>query len=402
MAFRIHDSVIRGEIDNRVKGMVRGKIWLEDRAKPMTLELEGNVWPDLAGCLLTFTNPQKRVPHPGLDSLRTTQRGTIGDITASRKVRVFDIPVEDAYMMSKRGEKPPEHMANCLYLEWFSDVNGRVVIESTDYILDISEPVWRMTPEENSERAKLAANGMSRFMRRLTDTIERHQKGQKDPEENWDEHDYEKFLKESDARTDKYIELLEKYGSSDDAQEKIAEEMGWMRELSDKEIEAERERIEEMNRACEEALNEPLAKPEPHREGIDWIRTKNGGITHPLQHRCAESARKFWKQARKAGVEKLIDEDLDQFIFELQTTAAKLAGALCGIAEGRGFSDDAFTVAYLKRALNHLHKSHAGLEAVSPKKLLPARTIASARKELFGIREGILKLMDEFRGRESN
>jgi hypothetical protein len=402
MAFRIHDSVIRGEIDNRVKGMVRGKIWLEGRVKPVILKLEGNTWPDLAGCLLKFTNPLKRVRHPGLDSLRIIQRGTIGDITASRKVRVFDIPTEEAYMMSKHGKKPPEHMANCLYLEWFSDVNGRVVIESTDYVLNISTPEWRMTPEENSQRAKLASDGMNRFICRLTEAVERHKKGQKDPEEKWDEHDYEKFLKESDARTDKYIELLEKYGDSDEAQEKIAEEMGWARELTEEEAKAERERIEEMNRACEEALNEPPPKPEPHREGIDWIRIKNGGIAHPLQHRCSESAHKFWKQAEKAGMEKLADEDLDQFIFEFQTTAAKLAGALNGIAEDRGFSDDAFTVACLKRALNHLHKSQAGLEAIAPKKLLSFRTIASARKELFEIREGILKLMDEFRGRKSN
>jgi hypothetical protein len=402
MAFRIHDSIVRGEIDNRVKGTVRGKIWLESRIKPVVLELEGNAWPDLAGCLLKFSNPQKRVPHPELDSLRTIQHGTIGDITASRKVRVFDIPTEEAYMMSKRGEKPPEHMANCLYLEWFSDFNGRVVIESTDYILDISEPEWRMTPEEHSQRAKLAADGMNRFMRRLTEAIEQHQNGQKDPEENWDEHDYEKFLKESDARTDKHIELLEKYGDSDDAQEKIAKEMGWVRELTEEEAKAEWERIEEMNRACEEALNEPPPEPEPHREGIDWIRTKNGGIAHPLQHRCSESALKFWKQARKVGMQKLADKDLDQFIFEFQTTAAKLADTLNGIAEGRGFSDDAFTVACLKRALNHLHKSQAGLEAVTPKKLLSPRAITSARKESFEIREGILKLMDRFRGRESN
>ena len=63
MAFRIHDSVVRGEIDNRVKGIVRGRIWLEGRAEPVVLELKGNAWPDLAGCLLTFTNPQKRIPH---------------------------------------------------------------------------------------------------------------------------------------------------------------------------------------------------------------------------------------------------------------------------------------------------------------------------------------------------
>ena len=69
------------------------------------------------------------------------------------------------------------------------------------------------------------------------------------------------------------------------------------------------------------------------------------------------------------------------------------------IARGRGFLDPAFTVAYLKRALDHLHQSQAGLEAVAPKKLLPEPMIAEARKELFEIREGILRLMDGFRGR---
>jgi hypothetical protein len=42
MAFRIHDSVVRGEIDNRTKGIVRGKIWVEGRVKPIVLELKGN------------------------------------------------------------------------------------------------------------------------------------------------------------------------------------------------------------------------------------------------------------------------------------------------------------------------------------------------------------------------
>ena len=44
MAFRIHDSVVRGEIDNRVKGVVRGQIWIEGRADPVILELTGNAF----------------------------------------------------------------------------------------------------------------------------------------------------------------------------------------------------------------------------------------------------------------------------------------------------------------------------------------------------------------------
>jgi hypothetical protein len=399
MAFRIHDSVVRGEVDNRVKGMVRGKVWLEGRAEPLVLELQGNAWPDLAGCLLTFVNPQTRIADITLGSLDPLQRGSIGDLTASRKVRVFDVPLEEAMAMYKRKEKPPEHMANCLYLEWFSEANGRVVIESVDYELKISEPEWRLTPDDEKERVQQAAAGMDDFMRRLTEGIERQQQGQKNPEEQWDEHDYEKFLRECDARTDKYSELLDKYGDSEEAEEKIAREMGWDRELTAEEAEAENRRIEEINAACKEALNEPEPKPDPHREGIDWIRNAHGHICHPLQYRCVESAHKFWRLTNELGLDEAADADLAQFIFELQTTGAKLAGALHGIARGENFTEAAFTVAYLKRALDHLHKSQAGLEAIAPKKLLPETALAEARQELFELREGVLRLMDELRGR---
>jgi len=148
-------------------------------------------------------------------------------------------------------------------------------------------------------------------------------------------------------------------------------------------------------------LNEPEPEPEPHREGIDWIRDKHGHIHHPLQHRCSESMMKFWKRVDRLKGKKSEDKDIAQFIGEWMTTGAKLAGALDGIAQDRCPPDVAFTVTYLKRALNHLHKSQAGLEALAKrkKKLLPDKLIVAAREELFEIREGILKLMDEFRGR---
>ena len=400
MAWRIHDSVIRGEIDNRVKGRVRGKLWLDGLDKPVKLDLEGNACPDLAGCLLKFKNPAKTSPMRTEPEFNPLQRGKIGSLTASRKARVFTVPNEEAFAMIDRGEKPPTCMANALYLEWFSEGNGRVVIESAGYELTISAPEWRLTPAEEKQRANDAEAGWEMFSKQLNDTLEKQKRGPKDPEAEWDEHDYEKLLRESDARTDKYMELQEKYGDSPEAEEKIAKEMGWLRELTEEEAEAEKQRIEEMNCACEEALNEPPPEPEPHREGIDWIRTKDGDIRHPLQHRCFESAMKFWHQTDRLGLKKSEDDDLQQFIFEFQTTGAKLAGALNGIAQDRGIADPAFTVAYLKRALGHLHKSQAGLEAAAPKKLLPEKMIVEARRELFEIREGILKLMDEFRGRK--
>jgi hypothetical protein len=399
MAFRIHDSVVRGEIDNRVKGIVRGQIWLESRVQPLTLELRGNAHRDLAGCLLTFTNPLERLVHPNLDLLKPIQRGVAGDLTAAHKVRVFDLPLEEAYEMLKRKETPPEHLANALYLEWFSEANGRVVIESSDYKLTISEPSWHLTAEDEEQRARDVADAMDDFTQKLTDTVERHQRGQKSPEEPWDEHDYERLLKESDARTDKYMELLEKYGDSDEAEARIAKEMGWdnEEELSEEEAERRNDWIDEMNRASEEALKEPPPEPEPHREGIDWIRTADSGLRHPLQHRCFESAMRFWHETKALGLQKLDDRDLDRFLSEFQTASVKLGGALQGLARGDDYRDNAFTVAYLKRALDHLHKAQAGLEAVAPKNLLPDQMIADARKELLEVRQKILDLMNEFR-----
>lgn len=399
MAYRIHDSVERGEIDNLVKGIVRGKIWVRGCPQPIVLELKGNACADLAGCSLIFTNRQNPIPVHHAEHFNPLQRGCIGDLTASRKVRVPAVPMEEFLHWPKEKGRPPTRWANCLYLEWFSRANGRVVIESTDYELKISEPEWQLTPEEDAERAKQAAAGMDNFMQMLTEAIEEQKRGQKDPEAEWDEHDYEKLLKESDARTEKYGELLDKYGDSDEAEEKIAREMGWLRDLTPEEAGEEKQRVEEMDRIFEEAMNEPPAEPEldPAREGIDWIRTGGGDIEHPLTHRCTESMMKFWKLTDELDLE---DDDVDEFIFEWQTTGAKLAGALDCIAEDRGTFDPAFTVACLKRALDHLHKSQAGLEAAVPKKLLPDETVEEARKELFEIREGILKLMDEFRRRQ--
>lgn len=399
MAFRIHESVIRGEIDNRVKGVVRGRIFLVGRSEPIALDLKGNASQDLAGCLLTFKNTKEPVADEQVEALAAVQRGTVGDITASQKVRVFDIPLEDALAMIRRKEKPPEHLANSLYLEWFSDANGRVVIQSSDYGLTISTPEWRLNPEDEQERADQAVEGMANFMDRLTEAIEEQQRDQKDPEEPWDEFDYEKFLKESDARTDKYGELLDKYGDSPDAQAKIDHEMGWDRELTEEEAEEQRRRIEEINEACEQALNEPEPDPDPQREGIDWIRREDGDLAHPLQHRCLEGVIRLDKTLNDLGLEEAQDKYLDQFAFELQVASAKLAGALGPLARGYALPEPAFTVAYLKRALDHLHKSQAGLAGVASRKLLPEQLIAEWRQELLEIREGILKLMDEHRGR---
>ena len=108
---------------------------------------------------------------------------------------------------------------------------------------------------------------------------------------------------------------------------------------------------------------------------------------------------RFWKRVNEMIDVEKAPETVHDFLFEFQTTGVKLSGALNSIAEDRVPPEPAFTVAYLKRALGHLHKSQAALESPDTSRTLSEQLVAEARRELFAIRELILKLMDEFRGR---
>ena len=405
MAWRIHDSVIRGEIDNREKEVVRGRLWLDGLDAPAELELRGNACKDLAGCLLTFTNPLPTIKLPVDAGIALKQSGTIGDMTASRKVRVYDMPVDEALEMAQRGERPKEHLANCLHLEWFSDANGRIVVESANFRLAISEPLWRLTPEDEANRLRQAAEGFTGFIGKLNNALEAAKVEFREDKE-WNEFDYEKFMRESDARTDKYMELVDKYQDHPDADSIIAQEMGWeTSEASNENSEAESAdpedglvEADEINRITGEALE---LEPDPATEGVNWIRTADGDVRHPLRHRCTEAAVRIWKTCDELGLEQHTDTDLHRFVFEFQCAGAKLAGALDGMAYASDLDDPAFIVARLKRALDHLHRSQSGLEAVAQKAVFPEETAAPFRRELFEIREEILRLMAHFRRNES-
>ena len=57
-----------------------------------------------------------------------------------------------------------------------------------------------------------------------------------DPESEraWDEHDWERFLRQQDSKTEKYMELLEKYLDDPQRDQIIAREMGWTQLVEDK------------------------------------------------------------------------------------------------------------------------------------------------------------------------
>ncbi|MFA7257270.1 MAG: hypothetical protein WC047_06835 [Kiritimatiellales bacterium] len=385
-----------------------GKIWLVGVEKPVELKLEGNCHRDMAGHLLTFENPNPVKPDDEHTDLNPRQDGLVGDLTASRKVRVFDIPLEEALAMYKQKEKPPEHLANCLYLEWYSDFNGRVVIESTDYRTSISEPAWRMTEEEEVTQLKANGEAIVKWMERLTGAVsaaQRREEIEAAEDKDWsegpmDEFEWEKFMKESDARTDKMMKLYEKYGGVEPEEQErlIAREMGWeqIEEYLNAKADGELPEKEEDPFDVEEF---EMPEPDPLTEGIDWIRDERGHPKHPLCHRAFEVVTGMWHDCDDAGLmKKSGSKAVQDMVFSAQMVNAKLAGALNSLWMDSD-RDGGFIVAYLKRALKYFNETMAHYQTVKKEGCVPDKRLERFHTDLCSIREEILRLMDKYRGK---
>ncbi len=170
MAWRIEDWVTHGEWDNRQPGRVFGRLWLAARSEPLVVELIGNAARDLAGALLAFRRradaPPAR-PAPGRSSFAPVQRGLVGDQTASRRLKVPALPADELEERLRLGLPFPTRLANGLYLEWYSEANGRVVLESAEFDLQISVPAWTLSAAEERRQRAAHQRALRAFLRRL-------------------------------------------------------------------------------------------------------------------------------------------------------------------------------------------------------------------------------------------
>jgi hypothetical protein len=134
MAWRITDLVVDGELDNTVEGRVTGWLRLVGLDEPVRLDLRGNCRADLAGWRFRIVRlePIPAWAEPGdLDGFAAEQVGEAGDILADQILRHYDCPVDELLARIRAGEPPPTDLRPALYLEWYSDRNGRVVIQDT-------------------------------------------------------------------------------------------------------------------------------------------------------------------------------------------------------------------------------------------------------------------------------
>lgn len=196
MAFRIDKAIVKGWLDNTSPGVTRGALEILGIDRPVKLVLRGNCWRDLAGTRIDFTNPKPEFQSDIVAALQPLQRGVVGDMTASHRVRAPLIEVDEI------GDLPtseiPIGWKNALCLEWFSLTNGRVMVDTTSYQISISNHQWELDAKGEQKQKRENALVMQHFMELML-TASEAQSEVKEVDGEVDEFEWEKRLRVRDS-----------------------------------------------------------------------------------------------------------------------------------------------------------------------------------------------------------
>lgn len=178
MAWRLEHLLKAGELDNTQRGWTVGWLELENFSQRLRLKLAGNCHPDLAGWRFRIhcnepaplANEEATLDY---SEISLDQSGHVGDITADQMIKHHELPDDELVQRLMAGEKPPFTWRKCLYLEWFSNANGRVVIQSTRWEVErLGERAFELTDDEWKEQALQKSEELNHFMTQLGDAIQ--------------------------------------------------------------------------------------------------------------------------------------------------------------------------------------------------------------------------------------
>jgi hypothetical protein len=205
-----------------------------------------------------------------------------------------------------------------------------------------------------------------------------------EPDRVWDEYEWERFLQQQDHKTEKYMELLEKYLDHPQRDQIIAREMGWTQMLSGESWSDEVDAL---------LAEESSAAGEGASGADDPIAPVDGFEDHALYR--AAFALTVW-------IDQVFDE---QPALQNEPAAVKLAthSALASAKLAAALSDDdvdeiGMTIAYLKRALKAITVSMEAGAQLLAEALISSRQHEVLQQRLFEVRDGIITLMGQYRG----
>jgi hypothetical protein len=157
MAWRPSGQLVAGELDNTVLGKVTGYMHFAGVKGKIKFDLEGDFHRDIRGCKIRIKG-EGEYKRGYMEGFEKVQKGNVGDITAGNPIG-----------KDSNGEPIYDYSAYP-YIEWYSDDNGRVVLEldkSQVKIIGTPIPAMESFP---IDRAKQHQN-MNNFMNDIRNAI---------------------------------------------------------------------------------------------------------------------------------------------------------------------------------------------------------------------------------------
>jgi hypothetical protein len=201
----------------------------------------------------------------------------------------------------------------------------------------------------------------------------------------WDEFQWERFLQEQDEKTEKYMELMEKYIDDPRRDEIIAREMGWpelveTNEGEDAEVVGSEAQEWESGHDTSSIGEEELISPDSFED-------------HALYK--AAFALTIW-------IDQLFDDhpslQNDPAAIKLATHSAMASAKLAAALSDDDADEIGMTIAYLKRALKVITISMESAAQLFTEKKISVAQHGALEQRLFQVRDGIISLMGAYRG----
>jgi len=144
MAWRPNDQFIEGILDNTVSGKVTGWMRFAGLKDKVMFDLQGNFHRDIRGARVRLRGEGESANYEEsakyMDGFSLIQKGNVGDMTAGRE---------------------PVDYVNYGYFEWYSEDNGRCVIElEPEQVELLTQPIpaCESDPVSRKEQAENMAN----------------------------------------------------------------------------------------------------------------------------------------------------------------------------------------------------------------------------------------------------
>jgi Mg2+ and Co2+ transporter CorA len=197
-----------------------------------------------------------------------------------------------------------------------------------------------------------------------------------EPERAWDEYDWERFLQQQDSKTERYMELFEKYIDDPNRDQIIAQEMGWTHLL------------DQPTEEVEEIEFEPDFEVEEESEDD----TQEVFESHPLYQSAFSLT--VWIDQLFDEVPSVASSPLGvKLASHVAVASAKLAAAL----SDHETEEIGMTIAYLKRALRAISTAVEAATQMSYDGSLKSRQFEELHQRLFQVRDSIIVMMGDLR-----